>query len=70
MQSDFGFLSAKWFEKGLKKDYLVYYGILFGVQSFFTHNHAISAFSETGDSETIDKQGSDKLLAALKRYFP
>ena len=38
-----------------------------GVQLFFTHHHAIGAFGETGDDETIDKQGADKLLAALKR---
>ena len=34
---------------------------------FFAHCHTISASGETGDNETIDKQGADKLLAALKR---
>ena len=38
-----------------------------GVQLFFTHRHAIGASGETGDNKTIDKQGADKLLAALKR---
>ena len=37
-----------------------------GVNRFFTHRHAIGASGETGDNETIDKQGADKLLAALK----
>ena len=35
-------------------------------QLFFTHFHTIGASGETGDDETIDKQGADKLLAALK----
>ena len=43
-------------------------GILYGGQLFFTHCYAISASSKTGDNETIDKQGVDKLLAALKKY--
>ena len=54
-------------KKGLVKDWLVYAGFLYGGQLFFTHHHAIGAFGKTGDDETIDKQGTDKLLAALKR---
>ena len=37
---------------------------------FFTHCHTIGASSYTGDNEIIDKQGADKLLAALKRQYP
>ena len=46
---------------------MVYAGILYGGQLLFTHCHEINASGETGDNETIDKQGADKLLAALKR---
>ena len=45
---------------------MIYAGILYGGQLFFTYYHAIGAFGETGDNETIDKHGDDKLLAALK----
>ena len=44
-----------------------YAGISYGGQLFFTHYHAISASGETGDDETMDKLGAEKLLAALKR---
>ena len=44
---------------------MVYAGILYGVQLFFTHCYTIGAFGETGDDETIDKLGADKLLKAL-----
>ena len=44
-----------------------YAGILYGGQLFFTHHHAIGAYSDTGDDEIIDKQCADKLLEALKR---
>ena len=37
------------------------------VNCFLTHHHTIGASGETGDDETIDKLGADKLLAALKR---
>ena len=43
---------------------LVFY---IGDQLLFTHYHAIGASGKTGDNEIIDKQGADKLLAALKR---
>ena len=46
---------------------MVYAGILYGAQLFFTHYHAIGSSGETGDSEIIDKQGADKLLVCLKR---
>ena len=45
---------------------MVYAGILYRGQLFFTHHHAIGASGEIGDDETIDKQGADKLLAASK----
>ena len=37
------------------------------VNYLFIHYHTIGAFGETSDDKTIDKQGDDKLLAALKR---
>ena len=37
-----------------------------GVNCFLLIIIAIGASGETGDNETIDKQGADKLLAALK----
>ena len=46
---------------------MVYADILYGVQLFFTHFYTIRASGETGYDETIDKIGSEKLLAALKR---
>ena len=49
---------------------MVYTGILYGGQPFFTHSHAIGASDETCDDETIDNQGTDKLVAALKRLYP
>ena len=39
-------------------------------QLFFTHCHAIGASGETVNDKTIDKQGADKLLAALKSWYP
>ena len=45
---------------------MVYTDILYGGQLFFVHHHAISAFGETDDNETIDKQGADELLVSLK----
>ena len=42
-------------------------GISYGGQLFFTHSHNIDASGTTVDNETIDKQGADKLFAALKR---
>ena len=53
--------------KGLKKDKLNSTGIFHRDQLFFPHYHEIGASGETGDDETIDDQGADKLLAALKR---
>ena len=41
-------------------------GVLYGDQLFFTHPHTIGA-GEIRDNDMIDKQGADKLLAALKR---
>ena len=46
---------------------MVYSGILYRGQVFCTHNHTIGASGETNNNETIDKQGADKLLIALKR---
>ena len=46
---------------------MIYASALYGDQLFLAHHHTISASSETGDDKTIDKQGIDKLLAALKR---
>ena len=46
---------------------MVYAGILYGGKLFFTPCHAINASGETGDYKTSDKQGADKMLAALKR---
>ena len=37
------------------------------VNCFFTYCHTIGASGETGDNETMNKQGADKLLAALKK---
>ena len=37
-----------------------------GVNCFFTHRYAIGAIRKTGDDETIDKEGANKLLTALK----
>ena len=46
---------------------MVYTGILYGGQLFFTHHYTIGASGKTGDDKTIDKQDADKLLAALNR---
>ena len=46
---------------------MVYAGILYGGQLFFTHCYIIGASDKTGDYEIIDKQGADKLLVSLKR---
>ena len=45
---------------------MVYARILYWGQVFFTPHQTIGASGDTGDSKTIDKQGADKLLAALK----
>ena len=46
---------------------MVYIGILYRGQLFYTYCNIIIASVETGYDETIDKQGADKLLAAWKR---
>ena len=46
---------------------MVYVGILYGVQLFFTHCHAISASGETVYDEIIDKEGAYKLLEYLNK---
>ena len=46
---------------------MVYAGFLYGGQLFFNHYHANGASDEIGDDKTINKQGADKLLKALKR---
>ena len=46
---------------------MVYTGIWYRGQLFLTHCHITDASGETGDDDTIDKQGVNKLLVALKR---
>ena len=49
---------------------MVYAGILYRSQLFFTHCHAIGASSKTSDDDTIDKHGANKVFKALKRWYP
>ena len=46
---------------------MVYAGIFYGVQLFFTYRHTIGASCETDDDGVIDNQGADNLLADLTR---
>ena len=53
-------------KKGLK-NWLVYSGILYISQLVFSCCYTLGASGKMGDDKIIDRQGADKLLAALKK---
>ena len=54
-------------KKGLKRINWFMLVFCIGVSCFLLIIMPLDASGETGDDETIDKPGDDKLLAALKR---
>ena len=51
----------------VKKGLIGLWWFLYGGQLFATYHNTIGTSGKTGDDETIDKRGTNKLLAASKR---